>query len=147
MVVPLFLQALVDRPDETRRVMNFKRLALTDHKLDVPRLAKKKAIKKALESNGEQLQTCSAGAPPRQGAHMPCHRVGGGALSQTFQCMIVQHLQSAANRCQAHCQQTTKSGGLGRGACMQSAWCRTYEQAARVQPGTEAAFGRQTLSC
>eukprot|EP00891_Asterochloris_glomerata_P001006 jgi/Astpho2/1006/gw1.00016.284.1_t len=44
-------RALVDRPDETRRVMNFKRLALTDHKLDVPRLAKKKAIKKALETN------------------------------------------------------------------------------------------------
>ena len=47
--------------------MNFKRLALTDHKLDVPRLAKKKAIKKALETNGEQLQSrCS-------GEHHPCH--------------------------------------------------------------------------
>ena len=79
MVAPLSLQALVDRPDETRRVMNFKRLALTDHKLDVPRLAKKKAIKKALESNGALLQTCSAGAPPRQRAH-----IGGGTLSQTF---------------------------------------------------------------
>ena len=84
MVTPLSLQALVDRPDETRRVMNFKRLALTDHKLDVPRLAKKKAIKKALESNGEQLQTCRPGASLRQGAHMPCHRVGGGTSSQTF---------------------------------------------------------------
>ena len=84
MVGTLSLQALVDRPDETRRVMNFKRLALTDHKLDVPRLAKKKAIKKALESNGEQLQTCRADGPPRQGAGMPCHQDGGGTLSQTF---------------------------------------------------------------
>ena len=42
--------------------MNFKRLALTDHKLDVPRLAKKKAIKKALETNGEQLQSRCSGS-------------------------------------------------------------------------------------
>ena len=93
MVASLSLQALVDRPDETRRVMNFKRLALTDHKLDVPRLAKKKAIKEALETNGEQLQTCRAGAHLRQGAHMPCHR----NLSQTIQCAHVQHQQPTAD--------------------------------------------------
>ena len=107
----------MDRPDETRRVMNFKRLALTDHKLDVPRLAKKKAIIKALETNGEQLQTCRASAPLQQGALMPCHRVGGRTFSQALQCMLVQHLQSAANRRQAHCQQN-KSGASAVGrAC------------------------------
>lgn len=98
MIASLSLQALVDRPDETRRVMNFKRLALTDHKLDVPRLAKKKAIKKALETNGEQRPTCGAGPHTRQGAHMPGRRVGGRSLSQTTGCTLVQHLQPAARR-------------------------------------------------
>lgn len=45
-------QALIDRPDEVRRVENFKRLQLTSYKLDIPKLAKKKALKKALESDG-----------------------------------------------------------------------------------------------
>lgn len=46
------MQALVDRPDEVRRVINFKRLALTDHKVDIPRLAKKKVLSEALSSAG-----------------------------------------------------------------------------------------------
>lgn len=45
-------QALVDRPDEIRRVINFKRLALTDLKVDIPRLAKKKVLKEALATSG-----------------------------------------------------------------------------------------------
>ena len=45
-------QALIDRPDEVRKVENFKRLQLTTHKLDIPKLAKKKALKAALESDG-----------------------------------------------------------------------------------------------
>lgn len=44
---------MIDRPDEVRRVENFKRLQLTDFKIDIPKLAKKKALKEALESNGE----------------------------------------------------------------------------------------------
>jgi large subunit ribosomal protein L14e len=43
-------RALVDRPDEVRRVINFKRLALTDYKVDIPRLAKKKVLSEALSS-------------------------------------------------------------------------------------------------
>ena len=46
------LQALVDRPDDVRRVMNFKRLARTDIKLDIPRLAKKKVLSEALSTAG-----------------------------------------------------------------------------------------------
>jgi large subunit ribosomal protein L14e len=46
------LQALIDRPDEVRRVMNFKRLTPTDLKVDMPRLAKKSVLKQALESSG-----------------------------------------------------------------------------------------------
>ncbi|KAL6774339.1 RPL14 [Auxenochlorella protothecoides x Auxenochlorella symbiontica] len=42
-------RALVDRPDEIRRVVNFKRLVLTDFKIDIPRLAKKSVLTKALE--------------------------------------------------------------------------------------------------
>jgi len=45
------MQALIDRPDEVRRVENFKRLAITDYKIDIPRLAKKSVLKKALEDN------------------------------------------------------------------------------------------------
>jgi hypothetical protein len=45
-------QALVDRPDETRRVVSFKRMALTDLKVEIPRLAKKKVLKEALDSSG-----------------------------------------------------------------------------------------------
>ena len=44
-----FLQALIDRPDEIRRTINFKRLVITDYKVDIPRLAKKAVLKKALE--------------------------------------------------------------------------------------------------
>jgi large subunit ribosomal protein L14e len=43
------MQALVDRPDEIRRKMNMKRLILTDLKVDIPRLAKKAVLKKAME--------------------------------------------------------------------------------------------------
>ncbi len=45
-------QALIDRPDETRRVENFKRLAITDFKVEIPRLAKKAVLKKALDEAG-----------------------------------------------------------------------------------------------
>jgi large subunit ribosomal protein L14e len=34
----------VDAPDQARRVINFKRLALTDLKIDLPRLAPKKVV-------------------------------------------------------------------------------------------------------
>eukprot|EP01025_Chloroclados_australasicus_P019345 TRINITY_DN2054_c0_g1_i1.p2 TRINITY_DN2054_c0_g1~~TRINITY_DN2054_c0_g1_i1.p2 ORF type:complete len:146 (-),score=18.28 TRINITY_DN2054_c0_g1_i1:297-695(-) len=43
-------RALVDRPDEVRRPLSFKRLALTDFKIDIPRLAKKKVLKEAYET-------------------------------------------------------------------------------------------------
>lgn len=49
MLLTVFLQALVDRPDEIRRTMNFKRLSITDFKIDIPRLAKKAVLKKAIE--------------------------------------------------------------------------------------------------
>lgn len=49
------MQALVDRPDEVRRMVNFKRMALTDFKIDIPRLAKKKVLTAALEESGMPL--------------------------------------------------------------------------------------------
>eukprot|EP01026_Neomeris_dumetosa_P049560 TRINITY_DN4328_c1_g3_i1.p4 TRINITY_DN4328_c1_g3~~TRINITY_DN4328_c1_g3_i1.p4 ORF type:complete len:133 (-),score=27.74 TRINITY_DN4328_c1_g3_i1:294-692(-) len=42
-------RALIDLPDEQRRVINFKRLSLTDFKIDIPRLAKKKVLREAYE--------------------------------------------------------------------------------------------------
>ena len=47
------LQALVDFPGQTRRVISFKRMALTDFTVDIPRLAKKSVLAKALEEAGE----------------------------------------------------------------------------------------------
>ena len=49
---PPALQALVDTVDEVRRVVSFKRLTLTDFKIDIPRLAKKSVLKKALAAAG-----------------------------------------------------------------------------------------------
>lgn len=45
-------QALVDAPAETRRVMNFKRLQLTDLKVEIPRLASKKVLVEAFNAAG-----------------------------------------------------------------------------------------------
>ena len=53
-------QALVDRPDQERRVVNFKRLALTDFKIDVPRLAKKKVLSEAFTSAGSATRKLDA---------------------------------------------------------------------------------------
>ena len=47
------VQALVDFPGQTRRVISFKRMALTDFTVDIPRLAKKSVLAKALEEAGE----------------------------------------------------------------------------------------------
>merc|ERR1712137_1367137 len=44
-------RALVDHPDQLRRVESFKRLSLTDFKCEIPRMAKKKVLKKALEES------------------------------------------------------------------------------------------------
>ncbi|KAG2450843.1 hypothetical protein HYH02_004677 [Chlamydomonas schloesseri] len=41
-------RALVDFPEQERRVVNFKRLAITDFKVDIKRHAAKKDLKKAL---------------------------------------------------------------------------------------------------
>ncbi len=46
-------QALVDAPGETRRIVNFKRLALTGTTIEVPRLASKKVLTKAFADAGE----------------------------------------------------------------------------------------------
>jgi len=48
-------QALVDSPTETRRVVNFKRLALTDLKVDIKRVPGKKELTQAFtEAGGPQ---------------------------------------------------------------------------------------------
>lgn len=47
------MQALVDSPDMVRTVINFKRLTLTDIKIEVRRLARKKELKEAIEAGGK----------------------------------------------------------------------------------------------
>ncbi|MBA0557745.1 hypothetical protein Golob_014792, partial [Gossypium lobatum] len=42
-------EALVDAPDMVRGQMNFKRLQLTDFKIDIPRVPKKKTLVEAME--------------------------------------------------------------------------------------------------
>lgn len=48
----LFMQALVDAPDMVRGQMNFKRLSLTDIKIEIPRVPKKKSLVAAMEAAG-----------------------------------------------------------------------------------------------
>ncbi|KAM7253756.1 hypothetical protein ACFE04_031438 [Oxalis oulophora] len=43
-------RALIDAPDMVRTQMNFKRLSLTDIKIDIGRIPKKKALIKAMEN-------------------------------------------------------------------------------------------------
>lgn len=45
-------QALVDAPDMVRSQMNFKRLSLTDIKIDIKRVPKKKELLAAMEAAG-----------------------------------------------------------------------------------------------
>ena len=47
------MQALVDAPDMVRSQMNFKRLTLTDIKIDINRVPKKKTLIDAMEKAGE----------------------------------------------------------------------------------------------
>lgn len=51
-VAVFVLQALVDAPDMVRSPMNFKRLSLTDIKVDIKRVPKKKDLIKAMEAAG-----------------------------------------------------------------------------------------------
>lgn len=46
------LQALVDAPDMVRSQMNLKRLSLTDIKIDIKRVPKKRALIEAMETAG-----------------------------------------------------------------------------------------------
>lgn len=46
-------RALVDAPDYTRKIVSFRRLSLTDLKVDIPRLANKKVLKAKLAESGE----------------------------------------------------------------------------------------------
>ena len=43
----------MDRPDEVRHVESFKRLTITDFKVDIPRAPKKKVLAEALKESGE----------------------------------------------------------------------------------------------
>jgi hypothetical protein len=50
--VPYVWQALVDAPDMERVPINFKRLSLTDIKIEIKRVPKKKDLIKAMEAAG-----------------------------------------------------------------------------------------------
>lgn len=53
LVVSPLWQALVDAPDMVRSQMNFKRLSLTDIKIDINRVPKKKNLIEAMEKAGK----------------------------------------------------------------------------------------------
>ena len=48
-------RALVDSPDLVRAAMNFKKLSLTDIKVEIPRMPKKKQLADAVEAAGTDL--------------------------------------------------------------------------------------------
>lgn len=49
---PVLSQALIDTPDLVRRTESFRRLALTDFKIEIPRTPKKTVLAKALQESG-----------------------------------------------------------------------------------------------
>ncbi len=51
----------MDFPGQTRRVISFKRMALTDFVVEIPRLAKKSVLKKAIDEAGELNMLCVLG--------------------------------------------------------------------------------------
>ena len=53
------MQVVVDRPDIVRCVCNLKRLAVTDLKVDVQRLAKKKELAAAFDGAHSDCLSCS----------------------------------------------------------------------------------------
>lgn len=52
-------QALVDAPGQARRVVNFKRMSLTDFVVDIPRLASKKVVTAKFAESGGWLPDTS----------------------------------------------------------------------------------------
>ena len=56
-------RALVDAPEVTRKIMSFKRLSLTDLKVDIPRLASKKVLNAKLAESGELIDVVSSKQP------------------------------------------------------------------------------------
>lgn len=58
LIVVLTCQALVDAPDMVRGQVNFKRLSLTDIKIDIPRVPKKKSLIAAMEAAGNTISSC-----------------------------------------------------------------------------------------
>lgn len=58
-ILILTCQALVDAPDMVRGQMNFKRLSLTDIKIDIPRVPKKKSLVAAMEAAGKSNSSCT----------------------------------------------------------------------------------------
>eukprot|EP00873_Tetraselmis_striata_P000189 jgi/Tetstr1/420453/TSEL_011566.t1 len=56
-----FRRCLVDHPDQARRVESFKRLSLTDLKVEIPRMAKKAVLKKALADNDVMAKFAASG--------------------------------------------------------------------------------------
>lgn len=51
-------QALIDTPDSVRRTESFRRLALTDFKIEIPRTPKKTVLAKALQESGALVLLC-----------------------------------------------------------------------------------------
>ena len=115
----LWPQALVDRPEEIRRVINFKRLAITDLKIDIPRLAKKKVLKEALETSGAcqtRQQAVWAWLPSARGtgegtAFVDRNAEGRGALKAQHNLVAALQLACIVRHCQ------------GRGPCGRRRMC------------------------
>ena len=103
----------MDFPGQTRRVISFKRMALTDFTVDIPRLAKKSVLAKALEEAGEQVagQRMHAGLV-RQGSQEG--RPAGQRHGQQACCRACRG-QLAAHGAAAHAGGRQQASRQGRG--------------------------------
>ena len=64
-------QVLVDAPDRVRGVANLKRITLTDFKLDIPRLARKKVLTGEFNKAGRCLSRAAASRNKMLASTMP----------------------------------------------------------------------------
>ncbi len=96
----------MDRPDEERRVISFKRLTLTDIKIEVPRLAKKKVLTEAFTSGGATPlpppTPRTVFCPLNTGWHAFCHislHKFKGQIPKTFHFHVALSWNSRAESC------------------------------------------------
>lgn len=111
-------QALIDSPEITRTIINFKRLLLTDLSVEIGKVPNKKALAEALKTAGAHLHLLGWGCTRREGwrsralAAARTVRSARRTLLTLFSCPDALSLPCAPRCCrQVRCQQLGQEAG------------------------------------